>query len=112
MDQFDEACFTVYIGIDWADAKHDFCLQVAGGNQREFGVFSSQAAHIDEWVSNLHRRYGGKIAIGLELTKGPLVTHCRSTIFLYCFRLTPQRWRSTVRRLSRAAQKTTPQMPS
>jgi hypothetical protein len=53
MDHFDEACFTVYIGIDWVDAKHDFCLQAAGGTHREFGVFSSQAAHIDEWMVHL-----------------------------------------------------------
>lgn len=89
MDQFDEACFTVYIGIDWADAKHDFCLQVAGGSQREFGVFSSQAAHIDEWVGNLHRRYGGKIAIGLELTKGPLVYALQKYDFLVLFPINP-----------------------
>jgi transposase len=89
MNHFDETCFTVYIGIDWADAKHDFCLQEAGGTHREFGVFSSQAANIDEWVSNLRQRYGGKIAIGLELTKGPLVYALQKYDFPVLFPINP-----------------------
>ena len=28
--------FTAYIGIDWADTKHDICIQAAGEERREF----------------------------------------------------------------------------
>ena len=28
--------FTAYVGIDWADTKHDICLQAAGDIRREF----------------------------------------------------------------------------
>jgi hypothetical protein len=28
--------FTAYVGLDWADTKHDICLQAAGNEQREF----------------------------------------------------------------------------
>jgi hypothetical protein len=28
--------FTAYVGIDWADTKHDVCLQVPGNELREF----------------------------------------------------------------------------
>ncbi len=28
--------YTAFIGIDWADAKHDICLQAAGSEHREF----------------------------------------------------------------------------
>jgi hypothetical protein len=30
--------FTAFVGLDWADRKHDFCLQAAGSDQREFGT--------------------------------------------------------------------------
>ena len=30
--------FAAFIGLDWADAKHDICLQVAGSDQREVKV--------------------------------------------------------------------------
>ena len=28
--------FAAFIGLDWADAKHDICLQVADCDKREF----------------------------------------------------------------------------
>ena len=27
--------FAAFIGLDWADAQHDVCLQVAGSDKRE-----------------------------------------------------------------------------
>ena len=30
--------FAAFIGIDWADTKHDICLQAAESSQREFTV--------------------------------------------------------------------------
>lgn len=30
--------YTAYVGIDWADRKHDFCLQAAGSTDLELGV--------------------------------------------------------------------------
>jgi hypothetical protein len=27
--------FAAFVGIDWADAKHDVCLQAAGSTKRE-----------------------------------------------------------------------------
>ncbi|ULU25310.1 IS110 family transposase [Dyella terrae] len=29
-----DAGFTAFIGLDWADAKHDVCLQPAGSDVR------------------------------------------------------------------------------
>jgi hypothetical protein len=33
--QAPEAC-AAFVGLDWADAKHDICLQVTGSTRREF----------------------------------------------------------------------------
>ena len=32
--------FTAFVGLDWADAKHDICVQAAGCEAREFDRFA------------------------------------------------------------------------
>ena len=39
--------FTACVGIDWADTKHDICLQAACDARREFDCIAHQVAHID-----------------------------------------------------------------
>ena len=82
--------FAAFIGIDWADAKHDICLQAAGSEKREFSVLEHQPDTIDEWVSTLRARFKGQsIAICLELNKGPLVSALRKYDFLVLFPVNP-----------------------
>jgi transposase len=82
--------FAAFIGIDWADAKHDICLQAAGSEKREFSVLEHQPDTIDEWVSTLRARFKGHpIAICLELNKGPLVSALRKHDFLVLFPVNP-----------------------
>lgn len=59
--------FTAYVGIDWADTKHDVCLQAVGSDQREFACIPHQMHRIDAWAKLLHQRFGGTIAVALEL---------------------------------------------
>ena len=40
MTYLTDNAFTAYVAIDWADAKHDICVQAAGGQQREFDIVS------------------------------------------------------------------------
>ena len=89
MNDLDSTGFSVQIGIDWADTKHDFCLQAAGSSEREFGTFAHQAEHIDEWVQRVHGRYGGTIAIALELAKGPVVYALQKYDFIVLFPINP-----------------------
>ena len=42
MNQLTDAGYTAYVGIDWAAAKHDICVQAAAGGAREFTCISSQ----------------------------------------------------------------------
>ena len=81
--------FTAYVGIDWADKKHDACIQAAQGNQREFVVIPHQVKSIDEWVQSLHQRFGSPIAVAVELTKGPIVTALQKYDFLVLFPINP-----------------------
>jgi len=36
MNSLSTVKYTAFVGLDWADAKHDICLQAAGSEQREF----------------------------------------------------------------------------
>jgi transposase len=81
--------FTAFIGIDWADTKHDVCLQAADSKQREFDCFPHQVDRIEHWVHSIHQRFGGTIAIALELTKGPIVYALQKYDFFVLFPIHP-----------------------
>ncbi|MGF6786885.1 hypothetical protein OKW27_001198 [Paraburkholderia sp. 35.1] len=36
MSPLSDQQFAAYVGIDWADTKHDICLQAADDTRREF----------------------------------------------------------------------------
>src|SRR6516165_6247472 len=79
-----------FVGIDWADAKHDGCLQAAGSTTREGSQLEPTPEAIDAWVTTLRTRFTGHpVAVCLELTKGPLVFALRKYDFLILFPLNP-----------------------
>src|ERR687887_73873 len=82
--------FAAFIGIDWADAKHDGCLQAAGTAKREYCQLEHTPEAIDAWVTILRTRFNGQpVAICLELNKGPLVFALRKYDFLVLFPINP-----------------------
>jgi transposase len=82
--------FVAFIGIDWADAKHDVCLQPANASGREFSVIVHRPEAIEAWALELKRRFqGGPIAVCLELSKGPLVSALLKYAFLVIFPVNP-----------------------
>ncbi|HQS60068.1 MAG: hypothetical protein B7X12_05595 [Halothiobacillus sp. 20-53-49] len=82
--------FAAFIGIDWADTKHDICLQAADGVQREFAVLPHRPADIDDWVVTLrHRFHGRPVAICNETSRGALVYALQKYDFLVLFPINP-----------------------
>jgi transposase len=82
--------FAAFIGLDWADAKHDICLQAAGSERREFLVLEHSPEAIDTWVQTLRTRFHGQpVAVCLELNKGPIVSALRQYDFLVLFPINP-----------------------
>jgi transposase len=65
--------FSVHVGLDWADKKHDICVQVKGEDQRTFSVIVHSPESIDDWIKGLHQKVKGNIAIAVELNKRPIV---------------------------------------
>jgi transposase len=82
--------FAAFIGLDWADAKHDICLQVAGSDKRELKVLEHRPEVIEAWATALLQRFKGKpIAIALELNKGPIVEALRKYEGFVLFHINP-----------------------
>ncbi|MGB0107553.1 MAG: transposase, partial [Terriglobales bacterium] len=66
--------FVAFVGIDWADQKHVWCLQAANSSKREGGELEHKPEVVEAWVSELCRRFGhGPIAVAVEQVKGALV---------------------------------------
>ena len=89
MHRLTDEPFIAYIGIDWADTKQDACVQDAGSAQREFTRFSHQVDSIEAWAHSMHQRFGGPIAVVLELSKGPIVYALQKYEFFVLFPVNP-----------------------
>ena len=81
--------FTAFIGLDWADTKHDICIHPADGQQREFDCIIHQPELIDQWAHEIHQRFGGSIAVILELSKGPIASVLQKYNFFILFPINP-----------------------
>ncbi len=83
--------FAAYIGIDWADQKHDICLQKSGSKQIESLRLDHKPDSISNWVSELRRRFQGKpIAIALEQERGALLYSLMHYEFIVLYPVNPQ----------------------
>ena len=79
-----------FVGIDWADAKHEVCLQAVGSDQREFTSLVHTPEAIDEWARTLRKRFAGHpVAVCLELNNGPIAYALRKYEFLSLFPVNP-----------------------
>ena len=83
--------YTAVIGIDWADKKHDVCVQDMGTGKRLASQVRHRAEDLDEWARSLHRRYGGPIAIAVELSKGPIINVLQKYDFFVIFPIDPSK---------------------
>src|SRR5215831_2370570 len=82
--------FAAFVGIDWADAQHDVCLQAVGSDTRECGQLDHKPEALDAWARALQERFAGHpVAVCLELNKGPLVYALRKDAFLVLFPVNP-----------------------
>src|SRR6201998_514026 len=69
-----EPQFAAFVGIDWADKKHVWCLQATGSRQRETGELEHNPEAVEAWVGQLCQRFANRpIAVALEQSRGALV---------------------------------------
>ena len=85
-----ELQFSAFVGIDWADQKHAWCLQAADTTQRENGEVQHTPEAIEAWVGQLCRRFDNRpIAVAVEQVKGALVFMLSKYGFLHLFPVPP-----------------------
>src|SRR5450631_402063 len=64
--------YAAWIGLDWADQKHDWSLCTADGKKRQ-GQMKSTPEAIEFWAAELAREFSGRpVAVALEQTRGAL----------------------------------------
>lgn len=83
--------FSVLIGIDWADRKHDICELPIPSRKPTFSVIASSSNAIHDWAIQLKKRYPNQmIAVATELKKGPLVYALSCYDHLVLFPINPR----------------------
>ncbi len=76
--------YSVHVGLDWADKKHDVRVQLKNG-ERSFHVIEHTPEALDTWLNDLYKKVKGKIAVALELKKGPVVYALQKYSFVTVF---------------------------
>jgi len=80
-----------WIGLDWADQKHDICLQATGSRDREYTVVEQKPEALHGWIAELRRRFPqGLIAIALEQSRGSLFYALMNYEFLRLYPIPPK----------------------
>ena len=68
--------YAAFVGIDWADRKHDVCLHAAGSSKREFSVLAHRPECIAHWAQALRQRFGPRVPssawLGVTLSPQPI----------------------------------------
>lgn len=83
--------FAAFLGIDWADEKHDLCLLSAEGGAAHHSTLAQKPAAIAAWAAELRQRYGSRpVAVCIEQSRGALIGALLQYEFLVLFPLNPQ----------------------
>ena len=81
-----------YIGIDWADQKHDVVLRSAAEpNKVEHRIIEHKPEALKEWIGQLQQRFGGQgqILVCLEQSRGALIYHLMGYEFFELYPVNP-----------------------
>ncbi len=60
--------FAAIAGLDWADRKHDVCLQTVPAGRHEFAVVEQCPEAIEAWANAMRVRFANRpVAVCVEL---------------------------------------------
>jgi len=84
------APFAAFIGVDWADAKHDVSLRAADADVCERSVVAHTPEALHAWAQSLRARFGGRpVALAVEQSRGALLNALQRYEFLTIFPVPP-----------------------
>lgn len=82
--------FAAFIGLDWADQKHDVVVRAADAERGEHRQLEHAPAALDAWAAELRQRFAGRpIALCFEQTRGPIAYALLKYDFIVLFPLPP-----------------------
>jgi len=83
--------FSAFIGLDWADQKHDVSISPAAGGEPIHNVIAHTPEALNEWFGKLRQQFPeGQIAVCLEQSRGALIFHLLGYDFLTLFPINPK----------------------
>ncbi len=84
--------FAAFVGLDWADQKHDVCLSVGDSKRVEYAVIKQTPEAMNDWACRLRERFDGQpVAVCIEQTRGAVVYALMKYEFITIFPLPPAR---------------------
>jgi len=82
--------FAAFVGLDWADEKHDVWLRDAATQQTRHQVIEQSPEGLSGWAGELRRQYPDKlIAVCLEQSRGALIYGLMEYPFLVLYPINP-----------------------
>ena len=83
--------FAATVGWDWADKKHDLWLHPADDSKAQHIIVAQSPEALHEWVAKVRERFAGRpVAIGLETSRGPVISALLSYDFIVLFPINPK----------------------
>jgi hypothetical protein len=83
--------FAAYIGLDWADQKHDICLQENHSHRVESLRLDHKPDAISNWAAELRQRFQGRpLAVELEQKRGALLYALMRFEFMVLYPINPK----------------------
>ena len=80
-----------WIGIDWADEKHDVSLYEVTTGKSEAATIRQSPEALQEWLGQLRSRYGdGNVAVVVEQGRGGLLNALMGCEFLVLYIINPK----------------------
>ena len=80
-----------WIGLDWADQRHEVRLQAVGREQIEARTVEQKPEALHAWVAELRARFPqGRIALALEQSRGAVIYALMNYDFLWLYPVPPK----------------------
>jgi len=87
--------FKATIGLDWADRKHDIWIRPADGSKPLHRRVEHSPEALHAWVAELRARFPeGRVALGIETSRGPVISLLLAYDFIVIFPINPKAMKS------------------
>jgi transposase len=84
---------SAFVGIDWADSKHDIHVHPVDGSPASHEVIEAKAEAVQDWILKMRERFarpGTKVLVCLEQSKGALIYQLMEYDFFVLYPINPK----------------------